>query len=128
MLSTTFGAGMSMGMPDVCKTPPFAIPVPLPNIATNGVVIPGYFTIMINGLPELNITSQHAVTNGDEAGAMGGVVSNVIVGMARPMKGSTFYFVGGSPIWRLMEPTMHNLSNTPGTTMVPGQFVKIVLR
>ena len=128
MMSMTFGTGMSMGMPDVCKSPPFAIPIPLPNIANNGVVIPGYFTIMINGMPELNITSQHAVTNGDEAGAMGGVVSNMIVGMARPMQGSSYCFVGGSPIWRLMAPTMHNMSNAPGTTMVPGQTVKVVLR
>ena len=128
MMPMTFGAGMSMGVPDVCKVPPFAIPIPFPNIANNGVVIPGYFTIMILGMPELNISSQHAITNGDEAGAMGGVVSNMIIGSARPMMGSTFVFVGGSPVWRLLAPTIHNMSNAPGTTMVPSQTVKMVLR
>lgn len=128
MLSMTFGAGLSMGTPDVCKSPPLAVPIPLPNIASNGLVIPTYYTIMITGLPELNITAQHAITSGDEAGAMGGVVSNMIVGPARPIKGSTFYFVGGSPLWRLMEPTMHNMSNAPGVTMAPSQTLKVVLR
>lgn len=127
MLSTTFGLGLSQGMPDTCKTPPFAIPAPFPNIAMNATVIPTYFTVMINCQPELNIGAQHAVTNGDEAGVMGGVVSNMIVGMARPMMGSTVHFVGGMPSWRLTAPTLHNMANVPGTTLAPGQTVKIVL-
>ena len=127
MMCTTFAAGMSQGVPDTCKTPPFAIPAPFPNIAANAMVIPGYFTIMINCLPELNLTSQHPITNGDEAGVMGGVVSQIIVGMARPILGSTSYMVGGTPSWRLTAPTLHNIANAPGTTMVPGQTVKIVL-
>ncbi len=127
MLVSTFAGGMSMGMPDVCKTPPFAIPAPFPNMAPNAMVVPGYFTIMITCLPELNLTSQYPVTNGDEAGAMGGVISNMIVGMGRPMMGSMVYMVGGTPSWRLTAPTLHNLANAPGTTMVPGQFIKKVL-
>ena len=37
MFSMTCGSGMSMGRPDVCMTPPFAIPAPFPDIANNGV-------------------------------------------------------------------------------------------
>ena len=64
----TWGAGMSMAMPDVCMTPPFAIPAPFPNIANNAPAIPGHYTIMINGMPELNTASQYAITFGDEGG------------------------------------------------------------
>ena len=128
MMVCVFGGGMSMGMPDVCKTPPFAIPAPFPNLGNNAMVVPGYFTIMINGMPELNLASQYPVTNGDEAGAMGGVASQIIAGMGRPMLGSMSYFCGGMPAWRLTAPTIQNLSNAPGVTMVPGQFTKIVLR
>ena len=92
------------------------------------LVIPTYFTIMITAMPELNIGAQYAITNGDEAGAMGGVASQIIVGMARPVMGSTFYFVGGMPSWRVLSPTMQNLANAPGVSMVPSQFNKIVLR
>lgn len=122
MMPMTFGAGMSMGMPDVCKMPPFALPAPFPNMAMNATVVPSYFTIMINGQPELNITAMHALTNGDEAGAMGGVVSGVIMGPARCMLGSVRYFVGGAPSWRCLSPTMHNMINAPGATMAPSQL------
>ena len=128
MMSMTYGGGMAMAVPDVCMTPPFAIPVPLPNIANNGVVVPGYFTCMINCMPELNIGSMYAVTNGDEAGAMGGVASGMIVGPGRAMMGSQSCFIGGMPIWRLTEPTIQNMSNAPGVTCVPSQTTKIVLR
>ncbi len=124
----TYGAGMSMAMPDVCMTPPFAIPAPFPNIANNGVVLPAYFTIMINCMPELNQGSQYMMTNGDEAGAMGGVASGTIMMMGRPLLCSMSYFVGGMPSWRLTAMTIQNSTNAPGVTAVPGQFVKLVLR
>lgn len=128
MLTTTAMVGMSIGTPDVCMTPPLAIPAPFPNIASNAMVVPTYFTVMINGMPELNIGAMHAITSGDEAGVMGGVASGMIIGTARPLMGSTTYFVGGMPSWRLTAPTLHNLANAPGVTSVPGQTVKIVIR
>ena len=128
MLCQTMGMGMSMGMPDVCLTPPFAIPIPYPNIANNGVCIPSYFTCMINCMPELSITAMHPITNGDEAGCMpGGAASGIIIGTGRPLMGSQKVFVGGTPCWRVTAPTLQNLSNCPGVTAVPSQTVKIVL-
>ncbi len=128
VMPMTFGMGMSNAVPDVCKTPPFAIPAPFPNLGNNAMSVPGYFTIMINCMPELNMASMYAVTNGDEAGAMGGVVSGIIAGPGRPMMGSTCYFVGGMPSWRLTAPTIHNMMNAPGISAVPSQTVKMVLR
>ena len=128
MFCMTFGSGMSMATPDVCMTPPLAIPAPFPNIANNGMTLPAYFTIMINCMPELNQGSQYMMTSGDEGGAMGGVASGTIMMMGRPTLCSTVYFVGGMPSWRLTAMTMQNLTNAPGCTMVPGQFIKLVLR
>ena len=124
----TFGMGMSMATPDVCMTPPLAIPAPFPNMGNNAMAVPTYFTIMIKCMPELNIGGQYAMTNGDEAGTMGGVASGMIMGMGRPMMGSTCYFVGGMPSWRLTAPTIQNMSNAPGVSAVPSQTCKIVLR
>ena len=67
-------------------------------------------------------------TDGGDAGTLGGVASQVVMGPGRAMLGSRTYFVGGMPSWRLTAPTLHNLSNAPGSTLVPGQTVKLVLR
>lgn len=128
MYSCIFAAGMSQGTPDTCKTPPLAIPAPFPNIALNVTVVPGYMTIMITGLPELNLLSMHALTSGDEGGAMGGVVSQIIVGPCRATMGSQAVFIAGIPVWRQFDPTLHNLANVPGVTMTSGQSVKQVMR
>ena len=127
MMVCTFGLGMSLGFPDVCKTPPFAVPAPLPNIAMNATAIPTYFTILILAQPELNIGATYAVSSGDEAGAMGGVVSGIICGPGRAMLGSTVYFVGGMPAWRTTALTIQNMMNTPGFTSVPSQTIKVVM-
>ena len=128
MFVSTFGTGMSMGMPDVCMTPPFAIPAPFPNMGQNAMAVPTYFTITINAMPELNMTAMYPITNGDEAGTMGGVASGMIVGQGRCVLGSTVVFVAGQPVWRLTGMTMQNLTNAPGINMVPSQTTKLVLR
>ena len=128
MFVSTFGPGMSQGIPDVCKTPPFAVPAPFPNIAMNAMAIPTYFTITTNAMPELNMTAMYALSNGDEAGAMGGVASGLVMGPGRCMLGSQVVFVAGQPVWRLTAMTLQNLSNAPGVTCVPSQTVKLVLR
>ncbi|MCY4305514.1 MAG: DUF4150 domain-containing protein [Aestuariivita sp.] len=127
MTPATFGIGQSIAVPDICKVPPFAVPAPFPNNGLNATVVPTYYTIMINTQPELNIGACYAVTLGDEAGAMGGVVSSTISGIGRPMLGSVVYFVGGMPSWRVTALTIQNMINAPGTTMVPSQTIKTVL-
>lgn len=128
MYVSVFGNGMAMANPDVCMVPPFAIPTPFPNLGQNAMAVPTYFTIATLGMPELTITAMYAITNGDQAGAMGGVMSGTIMGPGRPLMGSQVCFVAGQPVWRLTDPTMQNLSNAPGVTMAPGQTIKLVLR
>lgn len=128
MYSTIFALGMSQGVPDVCKTPPLAIPAPFPNIAPNVTVLPGYMTVLIMGMPELNLLGMHLLSSGDEGGTLGGVVSQILIGPCRPTLGSLSVFVAGVGVWRQLDPTIHNLGNCPGVTMVSGQTVKLVLR
>ena len=128
MFVSTFGPGMSMGMPDVCMTPPFAIPTPYPNIGANAMAIPTYYTVCTNAMPDLNMTGQYAITNGDQAGAMGGVASGMIMGPGRCLMGSQVMFVAGQPVWRMLSPTLQNMTNAPGVSLVPSQFTKLVLR
>ena len=127
MFISIFGLGMSNAMPDVCITP-LAVPAPFPNIGTNAMAIPGYFTIMINCMPELNVNSMYAMTSGDELGTLGGVASGVIMGPGRCVLPSMAVFIGGAPVWRTTAMTIQNLTNAPGTTMVPSQAVKQVMR
>ena len=128
MYISTFGPGMSNAMPDVCKTPPLAIPAPFPNIGANAMAVPTYFTIMINCMPELNVSAMYAITSGDEAGAMGGVASQIIMGPGRCVLPSMAVFVAGIPVWRLTALTIQNLINVPGVTTVPSQTVAQVMR
>ena len=128
MFVATFGTGMSMAPVDVCMTPPFAIPAPFPNMGNNALVLPTYFTILINAMPELTMSAMYTLTNGDEAGTLGGVASGMIMGMGRPTLPSTAVFVAGQPVWRMTAMTIQNLTNAPGTTMVPSQAVKQVMR
>ena len=127
MMVCTFGPGMSLGVPDVCKVPPFEIPTPFPNTAMNATAVPAYYTVMILGQPELNMGAMYSVSTGDEAGATGGVVSGTIVGPGRPMLGSLTYSVGGMPSWRMTAPTIQNTMNVPGVTSVPSQTIKTVM-
>lgn len=126
MMQMTFGTGMSVGQPDVCNVPP-GVPTPFPNTAANAAAVPAYYTIMILGQPELNMGATYAVTNGDEAGSMGGVVSGTFCGTGRFMMGSMVYFVGGMPAVRTTAPTLHNTMNCPGTASVPSQTIKVVM-
>lgn len=128
MFTSTFGIGLSQGVPDVCMTPPAAVPAPFPNLGQNALAVPSYFTICINAMPELNMTAMYAITSGDEGGTLGGVASGMVMGPGRCMLGSQAYFVAGQPTWRLTATTLQNLSNVPGVTSVPSQNVKQVLR
>lgn len=127
MTPMTFGIGASTAQPDVCRTPPLEIPVPYVNVGNNSMAVPTYYTIMIQGQPELNLGGTYSVTVGDEAGATGGVVSGTFSGPGKPMQGSMVYFVGGMPSWRVTAPTVQNTNNCAGTSNVPSQTIKMVL-
>jgi hypothetical protein len=89
---STKAGGVSNAMPDVCKTPappaPF-VPVPYPNIASLSQANPGTCSKKTKIMKQPVITKDTVITmtSGDEAGAIGGMVSGIIKG---PAKAKTF--------------------------------------
>ena len=128
MTPQTFGSGSAIANADNCKTPPFSVPVPYPNTATNATAVPSQYRIMIEGQPTLNVAASNPTSTGDEAGAEGGVVSGMIKGPCTSTKGSMCYLVGGTPAVRTLDPTTQNAANSMGSYMVPSQTFFTVMR
>lgn len=89
----TMAGGQCMGFPDVCKTPTPGgpIPTPYPNIAllnqANGATCAR--KLRIQNQKVLIKTSMITMSSGDEAGTVGGVISNMIKGPAKPKRASS---------------------------------------
>ncbi len=121
MFACTIAEGMAMGMPDVCKTPPFSEPIPYPNTAEMMMAEPAAETILVSGSPALNLNSSVEMTMGDNVGVEGGVVSSTMMEAMKFSEGSTKVMFEGSPAVRLTSPTTHNNENAIGVVMVPSQ-------
>jgi hypothetical protein len=132
-------AGTNNSMPDVCLTPvpspagPIPTPMPYPNIAMLPMALPPTtaLKVLIMAMPAHNLATTIPMSNGDQAGCMpGGVMSGIIMGPSRHMKGSMKVLYGSMPCTRsFMDMTMQNLSNCPGTgmTIVPSQTKIMVM-
>ena len=125
---------MNMGLPDVCKTPAAAgapVPIPYPNISTGATANPATtaMTVLTTGMPSFNQMTDIPISNGDQAGVMGGVASSLIMGPTEYMVGSFTVMVGGAPAQRLTSVTGQNgmSMNCPGVTLVPSQVSVLVL-
>jgi len=125
--------GMDMAMPDVCKTPAppptGMVPVPYPNMAMRLLALPPTADMkhLIMFMPSHHIGTTLSLSNGDEPGVMGGVVSQVFMGMSRSIRCSTKILTGGMPATRMLDNTMQNLTNAAGMTAVPCQTKVIYL-
>lgn len=126
--------GQDFGMPDVCLTPappsPSPIPVPYPNMAQLPMAIPptACLKCLIMMMPAHNLGTMVPMSNGDEAGVMGGVMCGMIMGPARNLKGSVKVFHGGLPATRMLDNAMQNLTNVPGgMTLVPSQTKVMIM-
>lgn len=124
-------SGMQMGLPDVCKTPvgPVVVPVPYPNIAMTPMAIPTQFTVFTMCMPSHNMTTMVELTEGDEPGVLMGLISQLDMGTAACIFGSTNVFLGGPPATKLTSPTGQNgiVPNVPGITLSPSQTVFLAL-
>jgi hypothetical protein len=131
MFMLSMGAGMNIGFPDVCLTPPYAVPVPYPDIAMTSTTAPAAYNVLVDCMPSINQTSMGLVSNGDEAGAMGGVVSHLVDGQTSYIVGCTTILVGGAPAQRLTSVTGQNavgmLPNTTGMCSCPSQTTVLTL-
>ena len=78
--------GRSAVFPDVCKTPTPPgppIPLPYPNIAESSSASETASTVSADGQKIMLKTSVFSTSSGDEAGSVGGVVSNCTQGKAQ---------------------------------------------
>jgi hypothetical protein len=124
---------MAMGTPDVCLVPaPPAppIPTPFPNLAELAMSVAAAMKVLVSNMPVLVQSSQVPMSNGDEAGVAGGVMSGMIMGPATFKTASSKVFAGGQPVLMLTSMSAHNgmAANLPagGAIIAPSQAKVLV--
>jgi len=101
-------------IPDVCKTPSPAgpIPIPYPNIAQSSSLSDGTTTVKAEGKMAAIKGSKYAQSNGDNAGTAGGVVSSSFMKEAEWILYSFDVKMDGANACRLMDMMSCNKKNT----------------
>ena len=129
MFANCQAGGMALGFPDVCKTPvgPVPVPIPYPNIAMSPMGVPPVPTVLFGGAPAQNLATEVPLTQGDEAGVEGGLVSQMIMGPGTCLDRANTILVGGAPATRLTSSTLQNGTNAPGVCLVPAQLTVLLL-
>ena len=132
MYALTLQGGTCMSsVPDVCKTPSPAGPVPVPYVNTFmcAAVLPGTACskVTIAGAPALTVQSKTAMSSGDEPGTAGGVVSASFIGEGAFISGSAKVRLQGKAAVSVGALTSHNANNTTGMSVAPGQTKVMVL-
>jgi uncharacterized Zn-binding protein involved in type VI secretion len=113
-------------VPDVCKTPSPAGPIPIPysNVAQSSDLVDGTSTVTIDGSSAAILGSKFAKSTGDEAGSAGGVVSGVFAMEASFLSFSPTVMIDGKPACRLTDKMLMNKGNT---VCMAGAFNPVVL-
>jgi hypothetical protein len=122
----TMAGGTCVGFPDVCKTQvgPATVPLPYPN---TGQLATGEKTttkVMVEYMPAYTEDSKLPMSQGDEAGALGGVVSGMNMGEVAFRTTSSKVSFEGKKVVVLTAMTAHNGSNAnmpAGTLVAPSQ-------
>jgi hypothetical protein len=100
-------------LPDVCKTPPYAIPRPFSNTAYSKDLANGTTTVFADGGNMIgNFGSIFARSTGDEGGSMGGVKSGTFMAEADFIGHSFDVFFEGKAACRLTDKMYMNHRNT----------------
>ena len=108
------GQAMVTGPLDVCKVPaPPAgpIPMPFPNLGTINMSLSTTTTVMFSNMPVVVEMSEIPLSNGDEAGVAGGVVSSMNMGPIAFKKGSSKVKAQGKNVVTITGLTAHNGKN-----------------
>ena len=113
-------------IPDVCKTPTPAgpVPMPYPNIAQSSMLSNGTTTIKADGMMAAIKGSEFSISNGDQPGTVGGVKSNVFMKEATWLLYSFDVKLDGKNACRLTDKMFHNHENTVDAQGVDGPSQK----
>jgi hypothetical protein len=123
-LGVISGMAMAPGS-DICKTPvgPVVVPIPYPNILDLSMTEP-LPTITMGGTPAVNMQCKGLLSQGDEAGVLGGVISSMIMGTGQFLSGVPNIMIGGAPaIIMGGTATLQNSNNAPGNVTLVGQMI-----
>lgn len=122
---------LDFAFPDVCKTPILGVPVPLPypNLALGPTAIPSQMSFFTMMMPSHNLLTVKPMSQGDDTGVEGGIISQLDMGPTRHLLGSFNLFIGGPPCTKMTSLTGQNglAPNTAGATISPAQIVLISL-
>ena len=86
-------------------------------------------TAKIENFPIIVVNSQITLSNGDEAGTLGGVVSNVFMGPGTYKRGSSKVKAEGKPVCFITSTVGQNGANPnvpAGTQIAPSQVMVLV--
>ena len=126
MFALTLKGGTCMStIPDVCKTPApnGATPLPYVNIFQCNMVLPNTAStkVLIDGSPAITIKSKTTLSNGDEPGVTGGIVSGKFIQKGEFLLGSFKVSFQGKSAVRQGAMTKHNSGNTTGINSMAAQ-------
>lgn len=128
-VNTNLGV-LDFAFPDVCLVPVLGVPTPLPfpNIALSFADIPAQFEVIIGGGLAENLATVGTMSNGDQPGVEGGVVSHLFMGPFRSLLGSIKLFVGCIPCTHTFGIVGQNglLPNAIGVSLTPAQVTVLV--
>ncbi|WP_027183150.1 PAAR-like domain-containing protein [Desulfovibrio inopinatus] len=128
-ISTNESGGQALGQPDMCFTPaPPGPPVPVPyvNVADLSMAVDTAMNVLVCGSLGLNLSSTVPMSDGDQPGVTGGVVSQVFMDEAGFSAGSTKVLIEGAPAVHLGASTTQNAYNCVGSIVAPSQ-TKVIL-
>lgn len=113
-------------IPDVCKTPTPGgpVPTPYPNIAQSITLSNGTTTVKGDKMMAANKGSKFALSNGDNAGTLGGVKSNVFMKEATWILYSPTVKLQGKGACRLTDKMFHNSNNAANLTGILQSVVR----
>ena len=114
-------SGVAVAFPDACKTQvgPATVPIPYPNIAMSTDTAQGSSDVKMDGKKIMLQDSNFKSSMGDEAGALGGVVSSTISQKAEFICYSFDVKVEGKNVPRLGDPMVHNKGGSANTPPIP---------
>ena len=132
--ASTNGGGQCFAFPDVCKTPTPGgpVPIPYPNIAMLNQASGGTLSskVKIVGNKAATKDTEITMSSGDEAGSVGGVVSNKIKGSAKFTQGSSKVKIegkGAAYLGAMVGQNDASNSNMPAGHQVAPSQVKVIV-